>query len=78
MQKELELVKLELLLLLHVFFSSAELNQRALVGRTAAVFPFADPTVEQSINETMRYTLKTYLAALQGALGDISTWHIII
>ena len=78
MQKELELVKLQLLLLLHVFFSSAELNQRALVGRTAAIFHFADPNVEQSINETMRYTLITYLAVLQGALGDISTWHIII
>ena len=38
-------------------FTSAELNQRALVGRAAAVFSVADPTVEQSINETMRYSL---------------------
>ena len=54
--KQLDLVKIYFIITLS--FTSAELNQRALVGRTAAVFSIpqvADSTVEQSINETMRY-----------------------
>ena len=47
----------------HVFlsskkFTSAELNQRALVGKSVAVFPgIGDNTTEQAINATRRYQL---------------------
>ena len=47
----------------HVFlsfkkFASAELNQRALVGKSVAVVPgIADETAEQAINATRRYSV---------------------
>ena len=40
---------------LFFFFTSAEQNQRALVGRTAFVAPgFGDDSVQQAINRTRR------------------------
>ena len=47
----------------HVFlsfkkFASAELNQRALVGKSVAVIPgIGDETAEQAINATRRYSV---------------------
>ena len=54
------------------FYSTAELNQRALVGKSAAVLPgIADETAEDAINATRRYSITLLGNQISRKLLDI-------
>ena len=53
-------------------YSTAELNQRALVGKSAAVLPgIADETAEDAINATRRYSITLLGNQISRKLLDI-------
>ena len=54
------------------FYSTAEFNQRALVGKSAAVLPgIADETAEDAINATRRYSITLLGDQISRKLLDI-------
>ena len=59
------------------FYSTPEFNQRALVGKSAAVLPgIADETAEDAINATRRYSITLLGDQISRKLLDIFTLHL--